>query len=172
MLTETEPWHEPVDLATVLHELSTKVSRYVVMQPHQLTAAVLWVAHTWTYDRKVPTHSPLLAATSAEKDSGKTTLMCVLGRACPRFSLNIEMTGPSLYRFVDQIKPTLVIDEADDLFKRKVDLKHIINAGWTVGAPPISRQVKINGVLADRPIRYLRPQGDRSDRSQSAVSNA
>ena len=72
--------------------------------------------------------------------------MCVIGRACPRFSLNIEMTGPTLYRFVDQIKPTLVIDEADDLFKRKVDLKHIINAGWTVGAPPISRQVKINGV--------------------------
>ena len=143
MLVETEPWHEPVELATVLHELSTKVSRYVVMQPHQTTAAVLWVAHTWTYRHKVPTHSPLLAATSAEKDSGKTTLMCVLGRACPRFSLNIEMTGPSLFRFVDQIKPTLVIDEADDLFKRKVDLKHVINAGWTVGATSSSWRVRM-----------------------------
>jgi putative DNA primase/helicase len=55
------------------------------------------------------------------------------------------MTGPSLYRFVDAVKPTLVIDEADDLFVRKSDLKHIINAGWTRGAK-IPRQVNINKV--------------------------
>src|SRR5262249_24284336 len=54
------------------------------------------------------------------------------------------MTGPSLYRFVDAVKPTLVIDEADDLFSRRSDLKHIVNAGWTKGAK-IPRQVNIKG---------------------------
>ena len=142
---ETEPWLELVDVATVLGEVGDKISRYVVMQPHQLTAAELWTAHAWLYDHEIVTHSPILAATSAEPDSGKSTLVVVVGRASPRHSLNIEMTGPSLYRFVDAHKPTLVIDEADDLFARKSDLKHIINAGWTRGTK-IPRQINIGSV--------------------------
>ena len=116
------------------------------MQKHQLIAAQLWTAHTWLYDYQVPIHSPILAATSAEPNSGKSTLVAVVGRASPRFSLNIEPTGPTLYRYVDATKPTLAIQEADDLFTRKSDLKHIINAGWTRG-PKIPRQVNIGGVL-------------------------
>jgi putative DNA primase/helicase len=142
----TEPWPEPVLAATVLQELKDKVAKYVAaMFPYQQTAVALWTAHTWLYDHDIVTHSPLLAATSAEPDSGKSTLVAVLGRAAPRYSLNIEMTGPSLYRFVDARKPMLAIDEADDLFTRKIDLKHIINAGWTRGTK-IPRQVSVDGV--------------------------
>ena len=79
-------------------------------------------------------------------NSGKSTLVVAVGRASPRFSLNIEPTGPTLYRYVDATKPTIAIQEADDLFTRKSDLKHIINAGWTRG-PKIPRQVNIGGVL-------------------------
>jgi hypothetical protein len=142
---KTEPWPEQVDTAKLLTELANKARRYVAMQEYQLDAAVLWVAHTWLYDYDVPIHSPILAATSAEPDSGKSTLVAVLGRACPRVSPNIEMTGPSLYRYVDAVKPTLVIDEADDLFARKSDLKHIVNAGWTRGVK-VPRQVNFGGV--------------------------
>jgi putative DNA primase/helicase len=39
----------------------------------------------------------------------------------------------------------MAIDEADDLFMRKSDLKHVMNAGWTRGWT-IPRQVKIDGV--------------------------
>jgi hypothetical protein len=142
-ITKTEPWAEPVDTTTLLQECSDKIRRYVALAEPQLTAVVLWAAHCWLYDHAVPIHSPILAPTSAEPDSGKTTLIAVVGRTVPRYSLNIEMTGPSLYRFVDAVKPTLVIDEADDLFVRKSDLKHIINAGWTRGAK-IPRQVNIS----------------------------
>jgi putative DNA primase/helicase len=148
---KTEAWPKPVNTAKLLSELGAKISKYVVLQDHQLTAAILWTAHAWTYDYDVPIHSPILAATSAEPDSGKSTLVAVLGRASPRFSLNVEMTGPSLYRFVDAVKPTLVIDEADDLFARKSDLKSIINAGWTRGAR-IPRQVSVDGVW--RPVSF------------------
>jgi putative DNA primase/helicase len=144
LIEKTEPWPEPVDTVTLLRECGDQICRYVVLQEHQQTAAVLWAAHCWLYDHDAPTYSPILAPTSAEPDSGKTTLVAVVGRTAPRFSLNIEMTGPSLYRFVDAVKPTLVIDEADDLFVRKSDLKHIINAGWTRGAK-IPRQVNIDG---------------------------
>jgi hypothetical protein len=126
---QTEPWPEQIDIAELLMELGTKVRRYAVTQEHQLDAAMLYAAHAWLYDHDVPIHSPILAATSAEIDSGKSTLVAVLGRAMPRYSLNVEMTGPSLYRFIDAVKPTLVIDEADDLFARRSDLKHVINAG-------------------------------------------
>ncbi len=124
---QTEPWSEPVDTAALLQECADKICRYVVLQEHHRPAAVLWTAHCWLYDHDAPTYSPILAPTSAEPDSGKTTLVAVIGRMAPRFSLNVEMTGPSLYRFVDAVKPTLVIDEADDLFVRKSDLKHIVN---------------------------------------------
>jgi hypothetical protein len=141
----TEPWPEPVDAAVLFQELSTKVLRYVVLQPNHLTAGVLWAAHSWLYDHGVPTHSPMLAATSAEPDSGKTTFVAVLGRIAPRYVLNVEMNGPNLYRQIDAIKPTLVMDEAGDLFTRRSDLKHIINQSWTCGAK-IPRQASINGV--------------------------
>jgi putative DNA primase/helicase len=140
---QTEPWPEPVEAAAVLDECAAKTCKYVVIQPHPLTAAVLWAAHAWLYDHGVPIHSPILAATSSDPDTGKSTLTAVVGRAAPRLSINVEMTGPSLFRFVDAIKPTLVLDEADDIFARRTDLKHIINAGWTRGAK-IPRQVKID----------------------------
>ncbi len=143
---DTEPLPEPVDLATLLSELSAKVSRYIVFAaPYQMTAAVLFTTHNWLYDHGVPVHSPILAATSAEANCGKSTLVEILGRASPRFKLNVDTTGPTLYRYVDKYKPTIGLDEADDIFTRRSDLKHIINAGWTRGAK-IPRQEKINGV--------------------------
>jgi hypothetical protein len=115
------------------------------MQPHQMVTAALWTAHAWLYDFKVPTHSPMLAFTSPEPESGKSYAAVAIGRMCPRLSVNIETTGPSLYRLIDAHQPTLVLDEADDLFTRKVDLKHIINASWTCGSK-IPRQAKVDGV--------------------------
>jgi putative DNA primase/helicase len=142
---KTASWPEPVDVATVLEECITKVSRYVAMQPHQLTTVPLWVMHAWCYDHNVPVHSPMLAFTSAEPDSGKSYGAVAVGRMCPRMSLNIEITGPTLFRLVDAFKPTLVLDEADDLFVRKSDLKHIVNQSWTRGSK-IPRQAKVNGI--------------------------
>ena len=41
---------------------------------------------------------------------------------------------PSVYRTVDREHPILIIDEADDLFYRKSDLRAIVNAGWSASA--------------------------------------
>ena len=54
------------------------------------------------------------------------------------------MTGPNLFRYIDKHKPTTIIDEADDLFTRRNDVKHIFNAGWTRGTK-IPRQQKVGG---------------------------
>ena len=55
----------------------------------------------------------------------------MLGFLTPRAYFAIEMTGPDVYRLVDHLRPTLIVDEADQLFHRKTDLTHIINASWT-----------------------------------------
>ena len=76
-------------------------------------------------------HSPILAAISVEPDSGKSTLLGVLRFPVPKPFVSVEPTGPSVYRTVDREQPTLIIDEADDLFYRKSDLRAIVNAGWS-----------------------------------------
>jgi energy-coupling factor transporter ATP-binding protein EcfA2 len=145
-LVETEAWPEPVDLAELLNEIESKIAKHVVMpQAFQRTGVVLGVAQAWPHNQ-IATHSPIVAATSPEADSGKTTLLNTIARLVPKASINIEMTGPSLFRLVDAHQPSLILDEADDLFERRNDLRHIINASWTRGAT-IPRVVNVGGAL-------------------------
>jgi hypothetical protein len=126
------PWDEPVDTKTLLSELETQVRRYVVMSDDAATTVALWTMFAWLHDR-VAVHSPILIVTSADRDSGKTTLLGVLGYLTPRPYHVVEATGASVFRIVDHLNPTLFVDEADRLFQRRNDLQHIINAGWTKG---------------------------------------
>lgn len=123
-----EPWDEPVATAVLLQELIDKVAKHVVARPHEILAIALWAPMAWVHD-VAATHSAYLVATSAEPDSGKTTLLGVIGYLVPKPFTAVKSTGPSIYRFVDREKPTLLVDEADDLFQRKADVKHIFNAG-------------------------------------------
>jgi hypothetical protein len=141
---DVAPWPEAVDVAALLQAVDDKIGKHVAMQSHQHTAVTLWVAMAWVHNQ-IATFSPILTATSPEVGSGKTTLLGTVARLVPKPSLNVESTGPNVYRFVDANKPTLIIDEADDVFTRKSDLKHIINASWTRGTK-IPRQVKVDNV--------------------------
>jgi putative DNA primase/helicase len=130
--TELELWPEPVGPQKLLIEVRRQTRRYVFVQDHAATAVALWIMLSWVHN-EIATHSPNLIVTSPELESGKTTLLGVLERLTPKPMIATELTGPTLYRTVDQIHPTLIIDEADTLFLRKLDLLHIINAGWTRG---------------------------------------
>src|ERR1700733_7377547 len=103
----------------------------IVLRPEALIATALWTMTAWAHEDA--THSPILAAISVEPDSGKSTLLGVLRFLVPKPFVSVEPTGPSVYRTVDREHPTLIIDEADDLFYRKSDLRAIVNAGWSRG---------------------------------------
>jgi hypothetical protein len=127
-----EPWPEPVDLNVLLTETLAQVRRYAVIHDDAAAVAVvLWIAFAWVHE--IATHSPILLLTSAEADCGKTNICGVLKFLTPRCYAAAELTGPNLYRFVDHLHPTLIIDDADRLFERKPDLVHIVNVGWTRG---------------------------------------
>jgi putative DNA primase/helicase len=137
---DVEPWAEPVATVELLQDLITKISRYIVARPHEVLAIALWVLMSWAHEFAAH-HSVYLVATSVEPDSGKTTTLGVLRFLVPKPFTGAEPTGPTIFRFVDREKPTLLIDEADDLFARTTDVKHIFNAAWTRGTK-IPRQVQ------------------------------
>ena len=61
-------------------------------------------------------------------------------------AINASGPGPSVYRTVDREHPTLIIDEADDLFYRKSDLRAIVNAGWTLAEVQIALELAVGEV--------------------------
>src|ERR1700723_1940731 len=121
-----ELWPDPVEAQKLLQKISAKIRKYIVLRPEALIATALWTMTAWAHEGA--THSPILAAISVEPDSGKSTLLGVLRFLVPKPFVSVEPTGPSVYRTVDRERPTLIIDEADDLFCRKPDLRAIVNA--------------------------------------------
>ena len=128
---DVEPWPDPVDTKALLTELMTQLKRYVVVHDDASVAIVLWVMFAWVHN--IAVHSPYLVFVSAEGDCGKTTACDVVKFLSPRGHSGTELTAASIYRFVDRVRPTLIIDDADTLFKRKPDLVTIVNAAWTRG---------------------------------------
>jgi len=140
-----EPWDRPVETKALVLELMVQLRRYVAVHDEGAITIVLWAALAWLHN-EIATHSPILVVTSAEEDSGKSTTLGVLERLTPCPYSAVELTGPNIYHLVDQRQPTLIIDEADKLFHRKVDLMHIVNHSWIRGAK-VPRLVR--GVLHD-----------------------
>jgi hypothetical protein len=140
------PWDEPGDVALLLQELTEQVGKYVVIAAHYLTAVVLWVLMDWIHN-EIAAHSPILDLLSVDEGSGKTELEGVLSLLTQRSLHGSEFNGPNIYRTVDRDQPTLIMDEMDDAFQRRSDMKHIVNTSWTRSSAKIPRQVRINGEL-------------------------
>jgi Protein of unknown function (DUF3631) len=129
-----EPWPEPVATRDLLNELTVQLKRYLVLpQPEAATAMVLWVCFSWVHD--IATYSPILAITSADADSAKSTASQIIARLTQKPHLLSEPSAASVYHLVDDNEcPTLIVDDADRLLPRFPNLAHIVNAAWQRGA--------------------------------------
>ena len=143
---EEEPWPEPVDTAELLAGIEKKFRRYVVVSKAIATATTLWVP--FSYVIEIATHAPKLVFHFPDKDAGKTTALGVLHRLVARPYPAVEATGAAVFRIVDRLKPTLLLDEADKLFQRNTALAHIINTSWTNSGQKIPR-VGPRGVVVE-----------------------
>ena len=132
--SKPELWPETVDSAELLTDLAKQIGRYVFIREEGLSATVLFTAMCWIHNA-VATHSPILGVTSSDPDSGKSTLLAILTLLVPKPFRGAELTGAAAFRTIDREHPTMIIDEADQLFQRKKDLVDIINASWTRGTP-------------------------------------
>jgi Protein of unknown function (DUF3631) len=127
-----EPWNEPVEGGILLRAITKLIQRHVILTSDQATAVALWILLTWVHERAV-VHSPLLLATSAEANSGKSTLLGLLGFLVRKALLSVSISGPALFRSIEKWNPTFVIDEADTSLVNNDDLKEVVNSGWTRG---------------------------------------
>ncbi|MGI8792399.1 MAG: DUF3631 domain-containing protein [Acidimicrobiales bacterium] len=122
----------------LLDEVVAFVGRFMDVTPHQGDALALWVAHTHTVDAfDVVAY---LFITSAEKRCGKSLLLDLLERLSCRGRSTANISPAALYRMVDEVRPTLLFDEVDNIFPKgrkvdqsKSDLVGLINAGFRKG---------------------------------------
>jgi Protein of unknown function (DUF3631)/Bifunctional DNA primase/polymerase, N-terminal len=122
---------DPVDAAELFAEVEARILQHVVMPKDLAFVVALWVGQSWIHQHG--TYSPILGVTSAERDSGKSTLMGVIAFLVRRSLLSVGVSAAALYRSIEKWNPTFVVDEADDAFVDNPDLRQVINSGWTRG---------------------------------------
>jgi hypothetical protein len=143
-LAHEAPEWTPADGAHILDEVMRFVRRFVSMTDDQARVVALWLFHSHAFEAAVTT--PYLAINSAEKQSGKTRLLEILGRgllvANPWFTGRVSTAV--LVRKIDAESPTLLLDESDAAFsgnKRQAGpskeyaeaLRGILNSGYRRG---------------------------------------
>lgn len=121
----------------LLGEVVRFLRTYVVMTPAQLVATALWVVHTHAV--MTAEQTPYLIITSPEKQCGKTRLMETIQLIVAKPWLTVTPSEAVVYRYIDRIAPTLLLDEVDAIFNPRSADKHeglraIINAGNRRGA--------------------------------------
>jgi len=126
-----EPAAGPVDAAQLFAEIEARILQHVVMPKDLAFACALYIGLVWVHEHA--TYSPILGITSAERDSGKSTLMGVIGFLTRRSVLSVGISAAALYRSIEKWHPTFVLDECDELFADNPDLLRVVNSGWTRG---------------------------------------
>jgi putative DNA primase/helicase len=128
---KVDPWVDPIKPHALFLRVRRRIKRHVVMSDHAANSAALWVMFAWAHETAV--HSPILLVSSPEAECGKSTLLGLITYLVPRGLSIVEATGSVIYRMVEKWHPTLIVDEADEIFKNSHELRGIINSGWTRG---------------------------------------
>ena len=126
---DIEPSQEAVDGLALLDALRDMVKRFVVVPAWAVETLVLWILHTYAYElRDVSTY---IGIESPERQCGKTTLLTVLSELVNRPVVSSNVSPPALFRAIEELRPTLLIDEADTFLKGNDEFRGILNAGYT-----------------------------------------
>jgi putative DNA primase/helicase len=128
-----EPWPETVGTSELILALVGRVKRHVVLSDDEALTVALWIMFAWVHDAAA-VHSPILLATSAEANSGKTQLLSLVGFLVPRALVCVEISEATLFRGIEMWQPTIIVDEADVILINNEPLRSVINSGWTRGS--------------------------------------
>jgi hypothetical protein len=77
--------------------------------------------------------APILSITSPVKNCGKTTAMELLAYLTRRPYLSSNLTAAAVYRTIEAIAPTLLIDEAHTFVTLRLELQNVLNSGYKRG---------------------------------------
>ncbi|HKV44730.1 MAG TPA: DUF3631 domain-containing protein [bacterium] len=115
-MPDPTPWPTPVDGPGLVEAVVEFFTRYVVLPAGAPLVVALWAIATWLADDFDA--FPYLAVTSPQKRCGKTRVLELLERVCRRSLSTTNISEAALFRVIDQVRPTLLIDEAQYLRTR------------------------------------------------------
>lgn len=133
VLEDPEPSLVPQEGARLLDDLAGQIRRFLIADVSSIVGMALWIA--WTYIVGIAPVSPILVFSSPLRACGKSTALDITGRLTPRTISVSSISTAALFRCIEAMKPTLMIDEADTIFKENDELRSLINAGFTRTAP-------------------------------------
>jgi hypothetical protein len=124
-----QPWPEAVDGEELLDGLVGELQRFVVFSKWVAETFALWIVHTYAFRlREVTSY---IGIESPEKECGKSTLLTVLSHFVDRAAVSSNISSSAFFRAIEELQPTLLIDEADTNLRGKDDLTGILNSGYT-----------------------------------------
>jgi putative DNA primase/helicase len=138
-----EPWNLEVSGAKLLEDIEKIFRKYIVLPEGAGVALALWTIHAWTMD--AGDISPFLVLVSPTKRCGKTSALIVLFYLTPRSELASNISASALFRYIEEVRPTLLIDEADSFLKDNEEMRGILDSGHTKTAAHVIRNVEVNG---------------------------
>lgn len=138
-----------LSIGDALHGVREMYEKYVSFRSeHEAVFLALWTAHTYVWEQADRT--PYARITSAEKQSGKSRLLEVAATLVNRPKQTASISPAVMYRIIEDRKPTLLIDEIDQMFASKTlsesmtMLLGILNAGFSRGGVVDRYNMKTN----------------------------
>lgn len=146
--------------AEIAAEIRDTYNRYVIFHSDYAEAEsgfmALWTMSTYVYQAFPYTGYPLITAPTSE--AGKSRVFDVARCLVHKPFVVVDPTGPSLFRIIDELHPTLLVDEAD-MLKESKGLRQVLNSGFQPGTPVIRANgtydvfcpKAFSGIAGDRP---------------------
>ena len=128
-VTQVDPWPEAVDGRVLLDGLRGLLRRLLVLPKWGAEGLALWILHTYAFELREVT--AYLGIESPVKRCGKSTLLTALSRLVSRPVVSTNISPPAFFRVIEEVRPTLLIDEADGILRRNEELRGILNSGYT-----------------------------------------
>lgn len=139
-----EPWPHDVSGIELAETIRRHLRAHVVFeQAGDADAVTLWTLAGYAMDAWA--FFPKLLVTSPAMRSGKSTLLRLVEAFALRSFMTSNLTGPNLFRLIDQHQPCLLIDEADQFLANTPELVGIINASHLRRTARTIRCVEVAG---------------------------
>jgi hypothetical protein len=103
--------------------------RFLFLEDHQYTALALWILHSFVF--REFQHTPRLALLSPVRGCGKSVALNLCAKLCSRARKFGSTSTAVLPRLIDNERPSVLLDEADNLdFTNDPVLRAIVNDGF------------------------------------------
>jgi DNA adenine methylase len=115
------------DGARLLSRVEGFYQRHFILEPGLPLMLSVWNFHTFIFQEF--SHTPYLDIHSPVKACGKTTLSAAISQVSKNGMLVVNPTGPSIFRTIDQERPSLIIDEV--ALQKDSCLLTVANSGFS-----------------------------------------